>query len=211
MGSDLARLVVPGTHDPWSPPEDPSSVASYVGHWGTEGLEVVEHGHASRLEKIRCVAKSDIAMRRLRVCWARRHPVYNCGRCIKCMRTRVHLKLAGAEGRCETLPPHLPLDEIRRAQPETQVHLNYIDESIAAAESQGLTDLAAALRIQRDRRAEAPTWWQAARAGSEHSLQRLHRSYRKRRSDAALRRLKQRNGSDHLFNCLGAGPPEGRR
>jgi hypothetical protein len=210
MGSDVARLVVPGTHDPWSPPEDPSSVATYVGHWGAEGLETIEHGHVSRLEKVRRVSESDIAMRRLRVCWDRRHPIYNCGTCVKCMRTRVHLKLAGAEGRCQTLPPHLSLGEIQRAQPETPVHLNYVDENIAAAESLGMADLATALRVQRSRVADSPTRRRVALAEPERFFRRLHRSYRKRRSDASLRRLKRRHGADHLFNCLSSESPARR-
>lgn len=207
MGSDVTRLIVPGTHDPNFELEDPSSISSYVGLWGTEGLETVERGHVPRLEKVRRLTKSDVAMRHLRVCWGRRNPIYNCGRCVKCIRTRVHLKLAGAEGRCKTLPPHLRLDEIRRALPERPKHRNYIDESIAEAESQGLTDLAAALRIQRNHPAGGPAWRQAPRAKLGRFLRHLHGRYRKRRFDASLRRLKRRCGDDHLFNCLDPGSP----
>jgi hypothetical protein len=208
MASEVTRLIVPGTHDPYFALENPSSVCSYVRLWGTQGLETVEHGHVPRFEKVRRLTESDVAMRRLRVCWGRRHPVYNCGHCVKCTRTRVQLKLAGAEGRCLTLPPRLTLREIRRAEPETPDHVSYIDENIAEAESQGLTDLAAALRFQRDQPAGATTWGQAARAESERFLRGLFRSYRKRRFDSRLRSLKQEAGFDHLFNYIRSDPHE---
>jgi hypothetical protein len=203
MGSEVTRLVVPGTHDPYFREDDPTSVASYVRLWGTARTETVEHGRVPRFEKIRSIVTSDVAMRHLRVCWLRRHPIYNCGRCVKCIRTRVHLRLAGAEGRCVTFPHTLDLEEVRRAPSETAIHLNYIDESIAEAEAQGLTDLAEALRVQRTRPAEE----RAARHDSTGALDRfvegLGRSYRKRRFDASLRRLKRRSGSEHLFSLFG--------
>jgi hypothetical protein len=207
MGSNLARLVVPGTHDPFFASEDPSSVPSYVGLWGTEALEIVEHGHVPRLEKVRRLTESDVAMHHLRVCWNRTGLAYNCGQCGKCLRTRVHLQFAGAEGRCRTLPPRLELDEIRSARPERAINLGYIDENIAEAESRGLTDLAAAMRVQRLQRPGAPTWRQAPGGKLMRSLRRLHRSYKKRRFDASLRSLRRQCGGDHLFNCLGADSP----
>jgi hypothetical protein len=203
MGSDVTRLVLPSTCDPYFREDDPTSVTSYVRLWGTERTETVEHGRVPRFEKICGLVSSEVAMRHLRVCWLRRHPVYNCGRCVKCIRTRVHLKLAGAEGRCLTFPNRLDLDEVRRAPSETPIHLNYIDESIAEAQAQGLTDLAEALRVQRTRPAED----RAARHDSTGALDRffdsLGRSYRKRRFDASLRRLKRRSRSEHLFSVFG--------
>ena len=204
MGSSVGRFVVPETHDPLFGLEDSSSVPSYVRLWGTEGLEMLEHGHVPRFEKVRRLTESPVAMRRLRVCWSRKGVVYNCGRCRKCLRTRIHLKLLGVEGRCRTLPPSLRLGEIRRAQREKPAHMNYMDENIAEAEARGMTDLAAALRIQREREKETPTWRHAPRAKLEYELRRSHWSYLKRRWDASLRRLKRRCGHEHLFNCLDA-------
>jgi len=207
MGSDVTRLVLPGTCDPFYELDDPSSVRSYGGLWTTEGLETVEHGHVSRFEKVRGIADSDVAMRHLRVCWGKNLPFYNCGRCIKCMRTRVHLKLAGVEGRCGTLPPRLDPGEVRRARPEKPEHRIYLDESIAEAESQGLTDLAVALRTLREGRGDRGRP-QGPRAKLARWVRRVHWSYRKRLCDASLRRLNRRRGDDHLFNYLGVESPD---
>ena len=211
MGSDLTRLVVPETHDPfYSDVNHPMSAASYVGLWGTEGVEVVEHGHVRRLEKVRRIAQSDLAMRHLRVCWDQKNPALNCGRCVKCMRTRVHLKLAGVEGRCKTLPPRLGLGELRRAEAETEIHENYVDENIAEAESQGLTDFAAALRIQRENLTQSPQSWRARTESVQRFFRNLIRSVWRRRGGFQVRRLKDRCGEDHLFNCFGTESRERR-
>jgi hypothetical protein len=209
MGSDVTRFVLPGTSDPYFREDDPTSVASYVRLWGTARTETVEHGRVPRFEKIRGLVTSDIAMRHLRVCWLRRHPIYNCGRCVKCIRTRVHLELAGAEGRCATFPPTLDLEEVRRAPSETPIHLNYIDESIAEAEAQGLTDLAEALRVQRSRPADDRAARHDSTGAFDRFVEGLGRSYRKRRFDASLRRMKRQSGSEHLFSLFGPDVSEG--
>jgi hypothetical protein len=60
------------------------------------------------------VAKSDVAMRHLRVCWENRDGTYNCGTCRKCIRTQIALRIAGRLEACETLPDDIDLDEVRR-------------------------------------------------------------------------------------------------
>ena len=73
--------------------------------WSTELTEFVHHGaHATRVDKCRVLANSEVAMRHLRVCWENREGRYNCGECEKCLRTMVNLAAVGALGRCTTLP-----------------------------------------------------------------------------------------------------------
>lgn len=205
MGSDVSRLVLPGTQDPDFPPDDPLSVCTYVQHWGTEGLETVETGHVPRLDKVRRLVESDVAMRHLRVCWNRDGVTYNCGRCEKCLRTRVNLKLANAEGRCDTLPPAISLREIVWMRTDLAAKPVYLDDNIEEAESRGLVDLAAALRVQREERVMTPTWWGAPREKGGRTLRRLRRSYQRRKHKATMRRLGRQRGDEHLFNSLGAG------
>ncbi len=205
MGSDVTRIIAPGTCDPYFDLGAPSSFGTYVSLWSTEGLETTEHGHVSRYEKVCRVVQSDIAMRHLRVCWTKNYPRYNCHTCVKCIRTRVHLKLAGAEGRCETLPPSLSLNAVRRAHPEMPIHGNYIDESIVLAEAQGMDDLAAALRAQRDQSSDRPTR-RTMRARGRRFFRRLRDSVRKKLLDVSLRRVARRRGQDHPFNYVGVDP-----
>jgi len=72
--------------------------------WSTEALAIVHDGaEATRIEKIRdWIAKSDVALRHLRVCWENRDGDYNCGKCEKCVRTMVNLELTGVLGKCRS-------------------------------------------------------------------------------------------------------------
>ena len=100
----LRKLFVPGSYNygnlfPWGshPLVDPL--------WSTESLEVVhDSADTRRTEKVAALADSELAMRRLRVCWEMPHGEYNCGRCEKCLRTVITLEALGAAGRCRTLP-----------------------------------------------------------------------------------------------------------
>lgn len=58
---------------------------------------------ASRFMKIGTVARSDLAMQHLRVCWIGRSDT-NCGRCEKCLRTLTGFELLGLRDRCVTFP-----------------------------------------------------------------------------------------------------------
>lgn len=83
--------------------------------WSTEGIEIVHDGADSvRPQKVAYLAESSVAMRHLRVCWQNTDGEYNCGRCAKCLRTMVNLRVAGALRRCETLPNELDTGRIAR-------------------------------------------------------------------------------------------------
>src|SRR5690606_35163133 len=82
----------------------PSSIHyKYNEHWGTNPLvdplyststtRIANDGAAfRRIDKIRPVASSDLAMEYLRVCWAGRSDT-NCGECEKCLRTLTEFEL----------------------------------------------------------------------------------------------------------------------
>lgn len=83
--------------------------------WSTEAMEIVHDGcEANRVEKVARIAKSDTALRWLRVCWENPGSTYNCGRCEKCQRTMINLYLAGAQERCPTFDQ--PIDPARVAR-----------------------------------------------------------------------------------------------
>ncbi len=119
--------------------------------WSTEACEFVHDGlEASRLDKIRFIAQSQVAMDHLRVCWASERPEFNCGQCSKCLRTMLGLHIAGALNKCQTLPQRIDLELLRKlpllhAYEFTifQEHLDELscsetDESIRSALSEGL-------------------------------------------------------------------------
>ncbi|HET6631265.1 MAG TPA: hypothetical protein VFG73_00975 [Rhodanobacteraceae bacterium] len=79
--------------------------------WSTEALTLVHDGcDAARSEKLRAVARVPGALESLRVCW--QDDGYNCGRCEKCLRTMLALRLLGL--RSDSFPPLRDLAPIRR-------------------------------------------------------------------------------------------------
>ena len=82
--------------------------------WSTERVAVVHDGcEATRLEKVRRISTSDLALTSLRVCWENEDTQYNCGRCEKCLRTMIGLHVAGALHRCSAFPRPLTPQAVR--------------------------------------------------------------------------------------------------
>jgi len=130
--------------------------------FGTDAIEFVHDGcEATRLQKVRrYVARSDLALRHLRVCYRnapRRAPQhYNCGECPKCVRTMVGLHIAGVLDRCETFDgAALDPEVVRRCACEGGHPATYAEENLIALERTGAEpELQAALRagLRRARR-----------------------------------------------------------
>lgn len=117
LSAQFSRFYAAATHPyaapfPWRPP--PGAPAS----WGTERVRVInDDGHGvSRVDKVAAISRSDIVLRTLRVCWENRGGLYNCGRCEKCLRTMVALRVAGALQRCTTFAQPLDLPALARLQ-----------------------------------------------------------------------------------------------
>ena len=83
--------------------------------WSTEGLTVVHDGFESDLAaKMAAVIRSPLVLETLRVCPGFGNG-YNCGRCMKCLRTMVSLLQADALDRCRTLPHEIDAEALRVA------------------------------------------------------------------------------------------------
>jgi len=82
--------------------------------WRADGIETLQDGiDCKRIDKTAYIADSATAMRWLRVCWQNKAMAYNCGRCEKCLRTMIALRLAGALHRCRTFDRPIDLERIR--------------------------------------------------------------------------------------------------
>ena len=78
--------------------------------WSRSSLEFVHDGcDTTRTGKLRRIAELDIALQNLRVCWKNRKDLLNCGRCEKCIRTMIGLKIFGALQRCPVFAKPLRL------------------------------------------------------------------------------------------------------
>lgn len=105
------QIYIPSTHSvseqiPWG------SNLALDGHWSTESTTFIHDGtEATRLEKvISQIARSPLALKHLRVCFANERGAYNCGRCDKCLRTMINLFVAGALEKSGTFPHHIDPD-----------------------------------------------------------------------------------------------------
>ncbi|MER5264053.1 hypothetical protein ABTZ99_18475 [Actinosynnema sp. NPDC002837] len=115
--------------------------------FSTEGLEIVHDGaEATRAEKvIRLAGEGDLALDNLCVCW-KSEPGHNCGHCQKCVGTMVALELAGASGRCATLPTALDLELVGAVPMPDEPGRVTMRSLVRDAENRGRQDIADALR-----------------------------------------------------------------
>lgn len=115
--------------------------------WSTGSLTFIHDGcEASRLQKVRLIAQSELALATLRVCTAMLRE-YNCGRCDKCLVTMGELAAVGALERCGTLPHSLAPDVVRNLRFENETRRGYMREVLAALEAENREDeLQAAIR-----------------------------------------------------------------
>lgn len=83
--------------------------------WSNGRTEIVHDGcEAMRIEKLARIVGDDTVLRSLRVCWENRDGAYNCGRCEKCLRMMVELRILGALDRCTTFNRPLDLTAVSR-------------------------------------------------------------------------------------------------
>lgn len=103
--------------------------------WSTESLCMVHDGaEATRVEKIiEWVARSDVALRHLRVCWENRDGHYNCGECEKCIRTMVSLELADVLGKCEVFARPLRYGDVVNARLKGEAQQVLMQQNYEAA------------------------------------------------------------------------------
>ncbi len=94
LGTAVATLVVPGTHDrahlpPYGTHPDLDPL------WSSERTTIVyDAPDVTRTAKVHAVSASALALPRLKVCWEA-DVDDNCGRCRKCVRTMLQLAFAG--------------------------------------------------------------------------------------------------------------------
>jgi hypothetical protein len=92
----------------------------------------------TRLEKIKIIAeRSPFSLTNLRVCWKNPGASYNCGRCEKCLRTRMELKIVGALERVDTFPKSDMRSDIvllGNGIPEDDIYTYYFWKEIATLE-----------------------------------------------------------------------------
>lgn len=119
--------------------------------WSSDRLSVFHDGaHLSRVEKTIQVASEPAVQNHLRVCLSKRTE-YNCGNCVKCLRTMLGLELAGGLKDSRVFPNVLDLKSIRDIHLSTPSQVIFMDELIHYSLEYGREDIAEALRVSVDR------------------------------------------------------------
>jgi hypothetical protein len=90
--------------------------------WSSSRLTIKHVGHAvQRAEKVRQLVRHPVAaplvQRHLQVCWENPSATGNCGRCHKCVRTRINLHRDAPGFHLDTMPEDIPLTEAIQALP----------------------------------------------------------------------------------------------
>jgi hypothetical protein len=86
------KLIIP---QHWSAEQDhPFCIHPAIDpFWSTETITVESDAMLARIDKVKALATSPIALKYLRVCWDSRCVGYNCGACPKCVRTQIALRI----------------------------------------------------------------------------------------------------------------------
>lgn len=106
--------------------------------WSTETTEIVHDGcEATRAEKVLRIASNTVVHDHLRVCWKNAGGAYNCGKCEKCLRTMVSLRIAGVLERCTTFPQPLDLGAVARVRTRDAYVRFCAETNLRAAEAAG--------------------------------------------------------------------------
>lgn len=113
--------------------------------WSSERLTLEHDGAgASRTKKTKRIAGSRIAQDHLKVCFQRDN-TYNCGRCKKCVRTRIALQLTGRLGDFKTFPNTFDYSEAARFSIASVGDLAFAEDNYEFALDVGDDRMAAAL------------------------------------------------------------------
>ncbi len=142
--NEVSRLIFPSS-SPLSTLEPWGSHPLTDGRLSNDLLVVEQDGFEfTRTEKTERVAESDFALEHLRVCYSG-DGLRNCGKCEKCIRTKIQLALAGALDRCPSLGSLDARTVARMSLPEAWQLETYGNLQRECAETPGLQALARAI------------------------------------------------------------------
>lgn len=114
----------------------------------TERTEIVHYGDASRLAKVRRIARSPMALATLRVCRLDElDSDRNCGRCEKCVRTMLELHVEGALEGCPAFDGDLTVERVAAVSVRLSRRHQWLDVLHSLGESREDRRLRAAVRL----------------------------------------------------------------
>jgi hypothetical protein len=104
-----------------------------------ERLQFIHDGcEASRVQKIKTIRESQLALDHLRVCWERVEGAYNCGICEKCLRTMTTLFALGVLQNSKTFPHVIDVQRIRSLLLTSDSARKFTNENLRLMEEKGM-------------------------------------------------------------------------
>jgi hypothetical protein len=141
--------------------------------WANEGMEIIHNGgEATRVDKIMKIAEDERALANLRVCFNDMN--VNCGKCLKCLRTMIPLKLLRA--RAIPFPPLPPNDAIGKMRIAGDIELNFFKDNLDLALQSGDRGLRDAMRTCLSRYERQRLFKEADRVLLGGLIKRAHRA-----------------------------------
>jgi hypothetical protein len=153
LSADLAYVCIPAG-DSYNNPIPWGTTALVDEMYSTERLRLIHDGaELTRSGKLAKILEwdRDLVLAHLRVCVDNRGGPFNCGKCYKCVRTAVALRILGAWADARTFPTKSTAHWERAM---AQDHLTMIDDNLAFANERGADPeiLAMLRRVSRSRR-----------------------------------------------------------
>ncbi len=140
--------------------------------WSTEQLDVVHDGcEMNTIDKTRVIVelKPDLVLETIRPC-AGYGPGYNCGMCIKCMRTMIDLLQFGYLDQCRTLPHEIDVARLREVlRPGGPVHVADFTRRLQALEALGIAPKVQMVLREHLARGMAAKWTGSAQTATGQS------------------------------------------
>ncbi len=115
LSGGMGSVLIP-SHSPYDD-LDPSGTHILLDHlWSTENIEIIHDGcELNRSEKIEKIVKLEpMVLDYLRTCTSNKGQEWNCGKCIKCIRTMVSLKAIDFLRKSKTYPHDIPKKSIKK-------------------------------------------------------------------------------------------------
>ncbi len=111
--------------------------------WSTEGVEIIHDGaEMRRSDKIIKIAENETALDNLRVCFNDMN--MNCGRCPKCLRTMIPLKIVGKS--TAPFPPFPSIKRIKKLRVANNIELIFFKENYNLAVKNGNKEMQKAIK-----------------------------------------------------------------
>lgn len=146
-----------------------------------EQAEVVHFGcNADKLQKLKELSQSPLAMQNLRVCWVNRSNAYNCSSCEKCMRNMLGLYLCDSLEKSQTFAHSIDVERLRNIRVDL-LQLKYFRPILEAFDKKGDTSEVREALAELIEKSSSPSVGQKISKGLRDRIRAIDRKYNQNR------------------------------